>query len=186
MILFFDTETTGFPHTTKPDDHPAQPHIVELAANLTDDEGKFVAGFSSIIDPGVERGVRIPEHVVKIHGIDEEKCWRYGLPADQVLYLFGRLWDRADLVVAHRVEFDIQMLKLQVSRTRPPIPFWENSTTPQFCTQTAAKARLGSGSNLADCYRTFFSEDLVGHHGAAADAAACQRIYFHLKSIGAA
>lgn len=39
MILFFDTETTGFPHKSKPVDHPDQPHVVQLAAELTEDDG---------------------------------------------------------------------------------------------------------------------------------------------------
>lgn len=191
MILFFDTETTGFPHTSKPDDHPDQPHIVELAATLTDDDGKFVAGFSTIIDPGVERGVCIPEHVAKIHGIDEERAWRYGVEPDLALTMFDALYCRADLIVAHRVEFDVKMLEIAFGRNMGAwlgagrIP-QRKLVAPQFCTQKAAKEVLGSGSNLAGCYKTFFGEEHTGAHGAAADTDACKRVYFHLKSIGAA
>jgi hypothetical protein len=43
MILFFDTETNGLTLNDQPASHPAQPHLVQLAAILTEDGGREVA-----------------------------------------------------------------------------------------------------------------------------------------------
>src|ERR1051326_4611342 len=51
MVLFFDTETTGkYEFGLPPDDH-RQPHIVQLAALLSDDSGKEIASMNAIIRP---------------------------------------------------------------------------------------------------------------------------------------
>lgn len=56
MILFFDTETTGFFQDKLPVDHPDQPYIVQLAAQLCEDLGEPIAEFSLIVDPGIGDG----------------------------------------------------------------------------------------------------------------------------------
>nr|WP_299241463.1 hypothetical protein [uncultured Halomonas sp.] len=39
-ILFFDTETTGLPDWKVPSDSEHQPHLVQLAAVLADDDAR--------------------------------------------------------------------------------------------------------------------------------------------------
>lgn len=40
-ILFYDTETNGLPLWREPSNHPGQPHITQLAAELCDaDSGR--------------------------------------------------------------------------------------------------------------------------------------------------
>ncbi len=65
MILFFDTETTGLFSDRLPIDHPDQPYIVQLAAQLCHDDGRPVAGFSLIVDPGIGFG-KTSQHNLEI------------------------------------------------------------------------------------------------------------------------
>lgn len=194
MILFFDTETTGFPHKHKPLDHPDQPHIVELAAELCQPDGRPVANMSLIIDPGVEKGIHIPSKVAEIHGIDDEKAWRLGVEPKAALGMFLQLLQRADTVVAHNLAFDEDIFMCAVARHLPYSDVRIDGRE-RFCTmrETTDICRLpptrsvttGQGGykwpKLSEAYKHFFGEELVGAHSAGADTAACRRIYFHLK-----
>ena len=193
-VLFLDSETSGFAHKSKPLDHPDQPHIVQLAAVLTEDDGAVLGGFNFIIDPGVEVGVRIPSAVAAIHGIDEEKAWRYGVDPQFPIVLFEEFYDRADIIVGHNVDFDCEMLQIASKRLRRPVAAeWMNGK-PRFCTmrQSTDICCIPSprGGNkwpkLGEAYQHFFGEELTGAHDAMVDLMACKRVYFHLKSIGAA
>lgn len=56
MFLFFDTETTGL----------KSPHIVQLAALLTEEDGRECARLNVIIQP---EGWTIPDEAAAVHGI---------------------------------------------------------------------------------------------------------------------
>lgn len=195
MILFFDTETTGFYQDRLPVDHQDQPHIVQLAAQLCDDNGNPTAGFSVIIDPGVE----IPERAASVHGITTEKAIQFGISAQSALSLFVHLYQRSDLIVAHNIKFDKAILETGISRYYgKPKPL---DRKPIFCTMEAAtpivnlpptERMLAAGFNkpkapkLEECIKHFFDETLEGAHDAMVDVIACRRVYFHLKTLEAA
>lgn len=194
MILFFDTETTGFFQDKLPVDDPAQPYIVQLAAQLCDDSGSPVSGFSFIVDPGVGE-VNIPEHVSKIHGITEDRAVQFGVSAEFALNAFTHLYQRADLVVAHNIKFDRGVIEAAIYRHyKKVMPLRK----PLFCTMLAAspitdlpptERMIAAGFNkpkppkLEECIRHFFAEDMIDAHDAMADVIACRRVYFHLKFL---
>lgn len=71
-ILFFDTETTGIPDFKSPSDAPHQPHLVEVAALVIDEDTRQVInGFHSMVRPD---GWTIPDEVAAIHGITTERA----------------------------------------------------------------------------------------------------------------
>ncbi len=197
MILFFDTETTGFVQDRLPVDHPDQPYIVQLAAELTEDDGEPVAGFSFIIDPGIGE-ITIPTKASDVHGITDERAVALGVSAEFALSAFTHLYQRADLVVAHNIKFDRAVIETAISRHyRKIMPLRK----PLFCTMEAAtpivnlpptERMLAAGFNkpkppkLEECIRHFFDEDLEGAHDALIDVRACSRVFFHLKSLEAA
>ncbi len=76
MILFFDTETTGLPPRGAPIDDPRQPHLVQLAAMLADDDGRVLFAMSEIIRPD---GYSVPEQASNVHGITTEIAEAVGL-----------------------------------------------------------------------------------------------------------
>lgn len=180
MILFFDTETTGFPNKKTPRGDDSQPHVVELAAELTDESGKPLSSVSAIIDPGVCNGIRIPEKVAAIHGIDEEKCWRYGLSPLWAVHHFMALLQRAELVVAYNEAFDTEIMAIQAARWLDEELIWPR----KFCAMAGARNVIGGANpKLSDSVRHFLGREHIGAHGAWADMRACKDIYFHLQAL---
>ncbi|HMI55183.1 MAG TPA: 3'-5' exonuclease [Gemmatimonadaceae bacterium] len=198
MILFFDTETTGFFDDRLPIDHEAQPYIVQLAAQLCEADGSPVAGFCFVVDPGISNGVRIPERAAAVHGITEDKAVQFGMSAEFALSAFTHLYQRADLICAHNIKFDKGVIEVAIARhygkTMP-------LRKPLFCTMEAAspiiklpptdKMRAAGFDKpkppkLEECIRHFFNEELDGAHDAMVDLTACRRVYLHLKSIESA
>ncbi|MBB3453934.1 DNA polymerase-3 subunit epsilon [Rhizobium sp. BK313] len=191
MILFFDTETTGFFQDRLPVDHPDQPYIVQLAAELCEDDGKPISGFSFIIDNGVD----IPAQASNVHGITTERAAQFGMSAVSALSAFTHLYQRADLVCAHNIKFDRGVIETAIARHYERIMPLRK---PLFCTMEAAtpivnlpptERMLAAGFNkpkapkLEECVRHFFNEGLDGAHDAMVDVVGCRRVYFHLKTL---
>lgn len=193
MLLFFDTETTGFFKKNLPTNHPDQPHIVQLAAMLTDDEGLPQAEISLIVNPGVP----IPEAASNVHGITTEKAERLGCTPKLALEAFKYLYDHADLLVAHNISFDKGIVEVAIARDQEQR---RQLTCPLFCTMEAAtpvvnlpptERMIAVGMKkpkppkLEECIRHFFDEGLDGAHHAMVDVRACKRVYFHLQGLAA-
>lgn len=197
MILFFDTETTGFFQDRLPTDHPDQPYIVQLAAELTDDDGEPISGFSFIVDPGISNGVFIPDRASDVHGITNERAVQFGVSADFALSAFTHLYQRADIVCAHNIKFDRGVMEAAIARHYGKVMPLRKTL---FCTMEAAspvinlpptERMLAAGftkpkpPKLEECIRHFFNEELDGAHDAMVDVRACRRVYFHLQTMGA-
>jgi DNA polymerase-3 subunit epsilon len=193
VILFFDTETTGFFQDRLPVDHPEQPYIVQLAAELCEDDGKTISGFSFIVDNGVD----IPVQASNVHGITPERAVQFGVSAEFALSAFTHLYQRADLVCAHHIKFDRGVVEAAIARHYERVMPLRK---PLFCTMEAAtpilnlpptERMLAAGFNkpkapkLEECIRHFFDEELDGAHDAMVDVIGCRRVYFHLKSLEA-
>lgn len=198
MILFFDTETTGLAQDRLPVDHPDQPHIVQLAAQLCTPDGKPRASFSFVVDPGIASGVLIPERASAVHGITADIAAKFGVSPQVAVEQFKHLYDRADEIVAHNLKFDIQIIETAIARVYKKVM---RLAKPRFCTMESAtpvvnlpptEKMRAAGFNkpkppkLEECIKHFFGEDLTGAHDAMVDLTACRRVYFHLKTLEAA
>lgn len=194
MILFFDTETTGFFHDRLPVDDSSQPHIVQLAAQLCEDNGEPVSGFSFIVDPGIGK-ISIPESASNVHGITNERAVQFGVSSEFALSAFTHLYQRADIVCAHNIKFDKGVMEAAIARHyKKVMPLRK----PLFCTMEAASPVVNlpptermramgmtkpKPPKLEECIRHFFNEDLDGAHDAMVDVTACRRVYLHLKTL---
>jgi DNA polymerase-3 subunit epsilon len=191
MILIFDTETTGLVDDRLPVDHSSQPHIVQIAAQLCFDDGSIAAGMSLIVNPGVE----VPSGAAAVHGITTEKARAVGVSPALAVKVFGELYRRADLIVAHNAKFDKSVIEAAIARV---YGFTRPLRKPTFCTMEAASPILNlpptakmvaagfhkpKAPKLEQCVRHFFNEDLDGAHDAMVDVVACRRVYFHLKGM---
>lgn len=206
-VLVFDTETTGLPDWKQPSESEQQPHLVEIAAILFNDDGTEIERFSTIVKPD---GWTIPEEVSAIHGITTDRATAEGIPEAEAIAKFLALHRRAGLRVAHNESFDARILRIGIKRFGDGREDWTSMTqddkdaiadafkaAPSFCTMREAKpvmklpatpamVRTGKGHwhkppSMQEAHQHFVGESFEGAHTALADAQACARVYFALK-----
>lgn len=187
LILGFDTETTGLPVWKEPSDHESQPHLVQVAAVLCDENtGDVVEEMNVIIKPD---GWIIPQEVIDIHGITEEMAAEKGIPEQEALQMFIDLWRKCDLRVAHNTTFDNRLIRIALKRYLTDLvadEVWKDKAA-YYCTMTNARKIMkglpeaGNGS-LAASYKFFTGKELEGAHDAMVDTKACLEIYFAIKN----
>jgi len=189
MILFFDTETTGFFQDRLPYDHPDQPRLVQLAAQLTTDDGLPLSSISLIVNPGIA----IPERASAVHGITNDIAEQVGISENTAIGIFAFMARRSAVVVAHNSKFDVGVMECVRARTSIPLELpetfctMENSSPIINLPPTERMRAVGimkpKPPKLEECIRHFFGEELEGAHDAMVDLVACRRVYFHLKSL---
>lgn len=191
MNLFYDTETTGLINFKRRSHDPSQPHLVQLAALLMDDEGNEIQSLSVIIEPN---GYEIPKEASDVHGITTEFAKKVGIPLEYAVMPFLNMAHKANQLVAHNISFDNRVIKIAKKRL-PDIKFPEMTAT-NFCTMNKSKSivnlpatpkMIAAGftgpkvPKLEECIKHFFDEELEGAHDALVDVRACARVYYHLK-----
>ncbi len=188
MILFFDTETTGFVEFKLPASHPDQPHLVQIAAILDDDEGNTIETLDSIILP--EGFTEIPKAATAVHKITLARALDEGKPLKDCMRAFHRLAHVAKLWVAHNINFDRKVVKASYFRVGAEKHFSE--TTPKYCTMlkgTQVCKIPGKFNNykwptLDEAYRLLVDKDgFEDAHNALADTQACRKVYYALQDL---
>ena len=106
MILFYDTETSGLPDKKRLENLDVQPHIMQLAFSLYDDERRPVFEVSTYVS--LPEWAKCSPEALTTHGITPEKTREYGMNPDAALRLLGWAAKRATLCVAHNEKFDLQ------------------------------------------------------------------------------
>lgn len=189
MILFLDVESTGLPDFNKRASDPSQPHIVQLAAILTNDGGKVLESHNVIVKP---QGWTIPKEASDIHGITQETANAIGRPEKLVAEMLFGMMEMTNLLVAHNLQFDKFMARILMRRmgllADEQDAWWK--ALPSFCTMRETTdicqlpGKVGAKfkwPKLEEAYRHFFKRDLENAHDALADVTACKEIYFWLK-----
>lgn len=178
--LIFDTETTGKADFRAPSTAPHQPHIVQLGAMLVNDGGRVLGEINLIIQPD---GFTIPAEASAIHGITHELAVECGVPLSVALRSFDHLCSRAEVVVAHNIEFDALVTDAACYRARMDSPLTEKVFHCTMNTMTDVCQIPGpygfKWPRLEEAYRHLFNEWNVRAHDAMEDVRACARIYLH-------
>ena len=188
MILVLDTETTGLPknYHAPLTDFENWPRAVQIAWDLFDDRGEFVRGENHIIFP---YDFEIPAESVAKHGIDTLRAQVEGVLITSVLSSLTTDMLKADLVVAHNLDFDASILGAEFLRLGWNNPFVTANT---LCTMRASTdfcalpgPRGYKWPKLSELYAILFDgASLEGEHNAQVDALACAKCYFELVSRG--
>jgi DNA polymerase-3 subunit epsilon len=205
MYLFLDTETSSLPDFKLPPDHPAQPHIVSLAAWLGDwwgeiNEMRHVASVNVVLKP---HGYHFDPRAIAVHKITEEYAHAFGEEAETALSKFHLLVTQAadtdaPLLIAHNFTFDHRMLLREFAHVG-----MDHTLLGQlrpFCTMKALTPRMklprpgGSRFPGTDSYKwpkldeayafMFDGAPVPGRedkHDAMADCLACKDIYVEGK-----
>lgn len=179
-ILFYDTETTGLPDWKSPSDSLEQPHIVQLAAILADqDTQKIISSMDVIVRP---EGWEISEEMTAIHGISHEQAVKVGVPEDLALHMFLKLWN-GSLRAAHNKTFDQRIIRIAIKRYAESELIQENwaEKDNHFCTMRAAQGVIGGKQpKLSEAYEHFTGNVLEGAHNAMVDTMACMEVYWSI------
>lgn len=195
MILALDTETCGLPDWRAPSDAPHQPHLVQLAMVLLEDDFTERAHLSMIIKP---EGWIIPQEVTDIHGISQTVAEAVGVPEKLAARLFGSmLYTTGAKAVGHNVSFDLRIMRIALLRAGYTKEQLDSKKPETFCTMGASThlvnlpptaKMLSAGFNkpkapkLSECIEHFFKEPMVGAHDAMNDCRAALRIFRHLSA----
>jgi DNA polymerase III epsilon subunit-like protein len=200
LVLIFDTETTGLiPKHTVPLDE--QPYVLQLSYIVYDVETNRVIKVADFI-------IRPPDHVViqplitEITGITRELCDSQGVPIDVALREFYEDYLRCDLIVAHNIEFDSEMIRIEIMRnldletTGCPLIktlFPLDNSKPTYCTmihgrklcniqRTAASGRIWiKPPKLEELYERLFGEKPQNLHNALVDTYVCLRCFVKMR-----
>jgi DNA polymerase-3 subunit epsilon len=175
MLLFFDTETTGFNN----------PHLVQLGALLTDDNGHEMCSLDVIVK---NYGRSVEPGALAVHGISEEHRANFGVGLPAAIHLFTNLLEHSRALVAHNYSFDERVMNAALFEVGVP----SLNSSLSFCTMKAATpiVRIPNTNRggfkwpkLFEAYRFFFNEPLSGAHNAMVDCRACARVYFALQNL---
>lgn len=189
-ILIFDTETTGLPTNWKAPytDTTNWPRVVQLAYHLYDTDGGLISQKNTIIRP---EGYSIPPQASKVHGITTKRAQTEGKDLTETLKDFTEQLQKTDLLVAHNLSFDLNILACELYRKELPHTL---ATVEKLCTMKASTpylklpqrwGRYGyKWPNLTELHTYLFNEEFSGAHDASADVLACARCFFELLNRG--
>jgi DNA polymerase-3 subunit epsilon len=194
--LVYDTETSGLPLWGEPSEHPDQPRIIQLAAELFDDEdGRTLGGMNLIIRPA---GWTIPAEIEELTGITNEMANLVGVPIKMAMDTFMGMWSKSTLRVGHNESFDMRMVRIELMRVdgygAGIADEWK--AAPAYCTQgkstkivnlpptekmLKAGRKHAKSPNLGEAYKFFTGKDLDGAHNAQVDLSATKDVYFGIR-----
>lgn len=188
VILYADTETTGLLAKGRDAGSQDHPHICQLGAQLVS-RGRIVAEMNLLVKPS---GWTIPVEASAVHGITTEMCGAYGLPIKSVVTLFGRMAQRASLIVAHNFPFDQMMIWTEMIRAEAAPELAAFLACPSFCTMEGSAPILNLPAtprmvaagiagpkkpNLGEAYQFFTGNKFEGAHDAMADVRGCRIVH---------
>jgi DNA polymerase III subunit alpha len=186
MYIIYDTETTGLPgnYNAPLSDVDNWPRLVQLAWQLHDGNGKLIKIGNHIVKP---EGFTIPFNAVKIHGIDTDRATEEGKDLKEVLEDFLFDVEKADFVVGHNIEFDINIVGCELFRknkavnqlTDKPIIDTKDEST-EFCAIPGGRGGKFKWPTLTELHQKLFNEGFGDAHDAAYDVAATAKCFFGL------
>ena len=187
-FLAFDTETTGLPEWKKPSGDDCQPHLVQIAAKLVQEDGTIVDTYNAIIRPD---GWDIPKETVDIHGIDQVRAIHEGLPEPEVLRSILDMAAQADYRMAYNHTFDARIVRIATKRYCAgniqddwhAMPFKDPMLIAKPIMRLPPRRKYGyRNPSLSACYEYFCNEPFPEAHTAEGDVDAMLRIYFAMKA----
>ena len=188
MYLIFDTETTGLPqnYSAPLTDFDNWPRCVQLAWQVHDKTGKLVSSGDYIVKPD---GFTIPFNSEKVHGISTERAHKEGIPLEEVMDYFNEDLEKAEFVIGHNLEFDLNIMGSEYLRMGRENPFEgklqidTKDESTEYCAIPGGRGRY-KWPTLAELHDKLFDVGFEEAHNAAADVDATARAFLELVRIG--
>jgi DNA polymerase III epsilon subunit-like protein len=191
-LLFFDLETTGLPIRESFNVYPNykelkyydSSRVISLAFYLYDDKQHLLSKSYNIIYPDFE--VKNSE----IHKITENIAKTEGIRWNDIIEVIDTYISKADFLVGHNVDFDINVLASELFRRNYPQLADKLLKKKKVCTMTIGKniTRINNGykefkfPKLSELYQHLFNEEMKDAHNAAADVENTIKCYFRMNS----
>ena len=213
-VLFFDTETSGLPqdvcrNTLSLVNKHLWPNIVQYSSVTLDTETGTIESMSDYIVK-VDDNIVLDGQSAEIHGITNLISRTRGVPIEEVLEKFTKECENADLIVAHNLDFDKNMLlkewydliasddKVKSHKfTKPYIKFKDViSKVKKKCTLKSNIQRVNIKAiakkdgkeyvkwpTLAELHAHLFKDDISGVnlHNALVDTMICARCWYNIE-----
>lgn len=191
MFLVFDTETNGLPRNYRV---PAEyvdnwPHIVQLSWGIYDKDSTEISFSNYIIKPD---NFSITDESTNIHGITNEIANKDGYPIKDVLNEFKNGLRKAQYIVAHNLNFDINVLGAECIRNQIKLSFRKirkeictMKLTTSFCkipfaySKSTAKTNGYKWPSLQELHEKIFHTTYEHGHNSEFDVKACARCLFY-------
>ena len=185
--IIFDTETTGIPERKGFNKyfHPSQierynsSRIVEIAYIILDKNNNEVKNYTTIIKPDnffIENS--------NIHNITQDKAEKEGICFKHMISLFYGDLKNCDTLIAHNLNFDINILLSECYRYGFKNIIDEINLKNQYCTMLKGKSILFENDSkypkLIELYNHIYSEQFNQIHNALDDCIKCQKCYLKL------
>jgi DNA polymerase-3 subunit alpha len=184
MYLIFDTETTGLPrdYNAPMSDVDNWPRLVQLAWQLHDAKGNLLSNHSYIIRP---EGFTIPYNAEKVHGISTKRALAEGHDLKQILGIFEGDVRKAEYLVGHNVEFDINVVGSEYLRAEATMPLTvaqldTKDISTDFCALPGGRGGKFKWPTLTELHQKLFGKGFGDAHDAAYDVDATARCFFGL------
>lgn len=186
--LFFDVETTGLPpRSAKPSEYEKFDgcRVVSIAWVLRDKKTIYAQRYA-VADPGINDEQIGAEF---IHGISREIVDKYGIPMENVIHEFMDDVRKAEIIVAHNMEFDQKVVSSELFRMGCPKDADELMNYNTLCTMRSTtnlvKAKGKNGSfkwpRLEELYVFLFGSSFENAHHAMCDVDALVKCYYMLQ-----
>jgi len=115
-FLVYDTETTGLPQSkyVKMSLVDLWPYVVQFSYIIYDSETNKLEKNDQIIK--IPENVIMSQENIALHGITNEMSSTCGVSINNVIEEFLNTIERVDLIIGHNLEFDLNMLKIEIMR----------------------------------------------------------------------
>lgn len=194
-VLVFDTETTGLPTERNPAIIATHkwPYIVQLSYIIYDTEQNVIVDY-------VDRLIKLPQGVSisagsqEIHHITSKMCRDKGQDLKQELIEFNDQLLNVDMIIAHNISFDKNMIMVECIRNKVINNFTKNGhRKTEYCTMRNSvnickierENRDGEKyfkfPKLLELHEHFFKTVPKGLHNSMVDVLVCLRCYIKMK-----
>tara|TARA_B100001093_G_scaffold185108_3_gene177904 strand:+ start:3477 stop:4166 length:690 start_codon:yes stop_codon:yes gene_type:complete len=206
-FLVYDVETTGLLPRNKTNlDLSKCPHIIQLSFVIYDiKKNEIVSEYDSYIK---NDDIVIPDVVTDLTGITNKKCIEKGNSIIEVLEKFYEAYMFCDGLVAHNMDFDETMIKIELERNRNLIMakapycymifndmYEKVHNIERFCTMKKGtdvcdlyleaqdgKPRKKKWPRLNELWNHYFpNESIQGFHNSLIDVKACLKCYLKMR-----
>ena len=175
-IVLFDTETTGLIKPA-PAGLDKQPYIIEIYACAIDEDFQLLGEYETYIKPPY----KYDDKITKITGIEYESLLNEPTFAE-VYPDLALLFTGADLMVAHNLPFDRNMLANELLRIEKLIKFpWPRH---HLCTVEASFNIRGYRLKLMDLHQEMLGRGFQNAHRAKNDVHALVRCFHAMVEKG--